>query len=373
MPRDFYEILGVQKNADPDTIKKAYRKLAMQFHPDRNPGNKEAEDKFKEASQAYEVLSSAEKRARYDQFGHAGLGGGGRGFQDMNDIFSSFSDIFGDIFGGGGSGAQSRSGTARGSHLRYYIEVSLKEVIEGTEKEIEYSKEQSCTPCSGSGAEAGTQAETCKECRGRGQIVRAQGFFSVATTCPTCRGAGRIIKSPCKNCRGTGREQAKTTIKVKVPPGVQTGTQLRLSGEGEGGYRGGPAGDLFVEIRVLEDDRFTREENDLFGEVEISYLQAILGTSIEVETVTDQQKINIPSGTQPGDRIQIGGAGIPSLRGYGRGDLYYMVNVLIPKKLGKEEEKMLRDIAQHKMENVKEVTGFFGKAKGKNRGQFFDQ
>ncbi|MGE3975896.1 MAG: molecular chaperone DnaJ [Bdellovibrionales bacterium] len=374
MPRDYYEILGVQKNADADTIKKAYRKLAMQFHPDRNPGNKEAEDKFKEASQAYEILSSPEKRSRYDQFGHAGTGGQHRGFQDMNDIFSSFSDIFGDIFGGagGGGGGQPR-GAARGSHLRYYVDVSLKEVIEGVEKEIEYSKEQSCSPCGGSGAEPGTSSETCKDCKGRGQIVRAQGFFSVATTCPTCRGAGKIIKTPCKKCKGQGREQIKTKIKVKIPPGVHTGTQLRLSGEGEGGYRGGPAGDLFVEIRVEEDDRFVREENDLYSEVEISYLQAILGTSLQVETVTGQHTIEIPAGTQPGDKILIGGGGIPSLRGYNRGDLYFLVKVMIPKKLNKDEEKMLREIAQQKMESVKEVTGFFGKPKGKGKGSFFNQ
>jgi molecular chaperone DnaJ len=337
MPRDYYEILGVQKNADADAIKKAYRKLALQFHPDRNPGNPDAEEKFKEASEAYEVLSNAEKRATYDRFGFSGLNRRFQhGFSDVNDIFSSFSDIFGDLFGMGQQGPRSR-GSNRGSHLRYVIEVTLKEVIDGTDKDIEFKKEVSCKACKGTGAKKASDLETCRDCKGRGQVVRTQGFFSMATTCPTCRGEGKVIKNPCEVCRGEGRTPEKIKLKVTIPPGVETGTQLRLSGEGEGGYRGGPAGDLFVEIRVQDDERFIREGNDLFGQVEISYLQAILGATLQVETVSGKTNIDIPAGTQPEDKLQVGGAGIPSLRGYGRGDLYYIVNVKIPKKISKEE------------------------------------
>jgi molecular chaperone DnaJ len=371
MARDYYEVLGVQKNADGDSIKKAYRKLAMQFHPDRNPGNKESEDKFKEASEAYEVLSSAEKRTTYDRYGHAGLDKRFQhGFNDVNDIFSSFSDIFGDLFGMSQPGRTRRNAPSRGSHLRYLIEVTLKEVVEGTEKEIEFEKEVNCKVCKGSGSKKGSDLETCKDCRGRGQVVRTQGFFSMATTCPTCGGEGKIIKNPCDECEGQGRQPEKTKLKVKIPPGVETGTQLRLSGEGEGGYRSGPAGDLFVEIRVKDDARFVREGNDLFGQVEISYLQAILGATLQVDTVADKTDIDIPAGTQPGDRILVGGAGIPSLRGYDRGDLFYVVKVLIPKKLSKDEEKQLRNIAKDKFEAIKEVTGFFGSPRG-DKGKFF--
>ncbi|MEQ1875129.1 MAG: molecular chaperone DnaJ [Bdellovibrionia bacterium] len=371
--RDYYEVLGVAKNADADTIKKTYRKLAMQFHPDRNPGNKEAEEKFKACAEAYDVLSDPEKRSRYDQFGHAGLGGGFRpgGFSDINDIFASFSDIFGDFFGNAAGGSRSHSRSNRGSHLRYFMDVDLKQVIDGTEKDIQFEREEDCVQCKGSGAGAGTTPETCPDCKGRGQIIRAQGFFSVATTCPRCHGEGKIIKDPCKKCRGVGRNRLAREIKVKVPPGVETGTQLRLAGEGEGGYRGGPAGDLYVEIRVEDDERFERHGNDLLAQIEVSYLQALLGALIPVETLKDKQNLEIPPGTQHGDRIRIGGAGIPSLRGYGRGDLYYEVQVQIPKKLNKEEEKLLRDIAKIKGENIKEVSGFFGASKSKGKGNIF--
>lgn len=375
-PRDFYEVLGVARNADADTIKKAYRKLAMQFHPDKNPGNKEAEEKFKEAAAAYEVLSNSEKRAKYDRFGHAafgqGMGGSGAGgFQgmDINDIFASFGDIFGDIFGdvnGGRSRARNRA--ARGADLRYVLDVDLKDAVDGTEKEIKFETEETCAKCEGNGSDPAHPPKTCTTCRGSGQIVRAQGFFSMASTCPTCRGQGKVVTHPCKSCKGSGRSESKRVIKVKVPPGVDTGTRLRLTGEGEGGFNGGPAGDLYVEIRVREDRRFVRRENDLVGKVEVSYLQAILGAEVEVETLKGREFIEIPAGTQPGAMIKLGGRGIPSLRGYGRGDLYYEVQVKIPTKISKREEESLREMAEAMGENVqKKAKGFFGGSSKRER------
>lgn len=371
MQQDYYEILGVQKNADQSAIKKAYRSLAMQFHPDKNPGNKEAEEKFKKAAEAYDVLGNPEKRKLYDQYGHAAFkGSGGPQFQDMEDIFSSFGDIFGEFFGGGAFGAGTKRGKARngpkqGSHLRYLLEIDLKEVVEGLEKNIEFDANVSCSTCHGSGAEAGYSPETCETCNGMGQVVRAQGFFSVATSCPTCGGSGKIIKKPCKKCKGTSRESKNKKIEVKIPPGVDTGTRLRVTGEGEGGYNGGPAGDLYVEIFVRPDEQFTREENDLIGEVKVSYVQAILGTTITVKTFRGPEKVEVPGGTQPGELITLRGKGIPSLRGYGRGDMIFSVNVEIPKKLTSDEEKALKHIAEARGEEVSKgtITGFFSKIK----------
>ncbi len=376
MQQDYYEILGVQKNADQDTIKKAFRKLALKYHPDKNPGNKEAEEKFKEAASAYEVLSDPGKRQRYDQFGHAafsqGAGAGGAGFHNMDDIFSSFSDIFGDFFGGGAGGRRRNPDAPRaGANLRYSLEVELKDAINGIEKEIEFDNEVACGTCHGSGAKAGSQPEVCSHCNGTGQVVRTQGFFSVSTTCPHCHGKGTVITDPCETCEGSGRARDKKKLAVKIPPGVDTGTRIRLNGEGEGGYNGGPAGDLYVEIYVAEDSRFERDGNDLFGEVKVSYVQAILGAEIEVDLVEGKTHIEIPAGTQPGEAIAIRGKGVPSLRGYGRGDLYYNVNVEIPKKLSEKEEKLLRDIADDRFESTKKpVSGFFSRLKddltGKN-------
>ena len=244
--RDFYEVLGVDRAADADTIKKAYRKLAMQFHPDKNPGNNEAVEKFKEAAAAYEVLGNPEKKAKYDRFGHSAFGGGagGAGFQNADDIFSAFSDIFGDFFGG--SRGRSRDGSSRGSDLRYVTEISLKEVLSGVEKDISFEAEENCKKCSGTGAEKGSGIETCRTCGGQGQVISRQGFFSVATTCPACGGRGQTIKDPCTDCRGSGRKASKRKIRVNIPPGVDNGTQLRVSGEGEGGHKNGPPGDLYV-------------------------------------------------------------------------------------------------------------------------------
>lgn len=367
MERDYYEVLGIQRSSDADTIKKAYRKLALQYHPDRNPGDKTAEDKFKEAAKAYEILSDKEKRARYDQFGHAGVNGqsgfggrGGHGFGDVNDIFDAFGDIFGDMFGQQQGRGRSRSRASRGSDLRYVMEVDLKEVLTGAKKEIEFNSEVDCKTCSGKGAEPGSSAETCGTCGGAGQVVRSQGFFQMASTCPTCRGAGEIIKKPCKVCRGSGKESARRKLVVNVPAGVNNGTQLRLTGEGEAGSRGGPAGDLYVEMRVKPDKRFQRQDDHLIRPLSISYLQALLGTEVEIETLTGQETVQVPRGTQPGELIRLVGQGLPSLRSTRRGDLVLQITVDLPKKLSKEEEKGLRDIAEAKGEKVAEASkGFF--------------
>ena len=369
MKRDYYEILGVSREADADTIKKAYRKLAMQFHPDKNPGDKEAEDKFKECARAYEVLSNAETRARYDRFGHQGVDGPGAGgphFQDVGDIFEAFGDIFGDFFGGGAGQGRSRRGRGhggpnRGSDLRYVMEIELKDVIEGVQQPIEFDCEDNCEVCSGTGAEKGSTADTCPTCGGRGQIVRAQGFFSMATTCPQCRGQGSIIKNPCKTCKGAGRTSVHRKLLVKVPPGVDNGTQLRLTGEGESGVRGGPPGDLFVELRIAPDRRFDRDGEDIYGQVEINYLQALLGADIEVETLRGKQKLHIPKGAQYGQQIKLSGQGLPSLRGARVGDLIFVLKIVMPKKLSKDEEKLLRQIAELKGQGTsQERPGIFG-------------
>lgn len=368
---DYYEVLGVERNADGDMIKKAYRKLAMQYHPDRNPGNKEAEDKFKELAEAYDVLGNEEKRARYNQFGHQAFtqGGGGHHFHDMGDIFSQFGDIFGDIFGqGGGFGgrsqgsARSRNSPRRGSDLRYLFQLELKDVLTESEKEITFETEDQCGECTGSGGAKGSKPTVCKTCRGTGQVVRQQGFFTMATTCHTCSGQGEIIDNPCKTCSGHGRVKAKRKIKVTIPAGVDNGTRLRVSGEGEGGYKGGPNGDLFVEIRVNEHDVFSREGDHLFAQLDVNYLQFLLGGEETVEGLDGDVTVEIPKGSSPGDRIKISGRGIPSLRGSRRGDLYYTINVEFPNKLTETEEKNLREIASDRGVNIKPPKkGLFGR------------
>ncbi|PIS10219.1 MAG: molecular chaperone DnaJ [Bdellovibrio sp. CG10_big_fil_rev_8_21_14_0_10_47_8] len=368
--RDFYEILGVEKNADQDTIKKAYRKLAMQFHPDKNPGNSEAEEMFKEAASAYEVLGNPEKRAQYDRFGHAAFKNGGRGgggFSDVDDIFSHFGDIFGDIFGGGGGRAQSarsRNQPRRGADLRYLTEITLKEVIEGVERDIEFDTEDTCAECKGTGAEKGSTPETCTTCNGVGQVRVSQGFFQMTTTCPHCQGQGTMIKKHCKSCKGSGRQKQHRKIRMTVPPGVDSGTRLRVSGEGEGGYRGGPAGDLYIEVQVKEDPRFEREGDHLFTEVKVHYLQLLLGGELEIETVTGHQTLEIPKGTQVGTSLKLVGEGIPSLRGSRRGDLFVQIGVDFPTKISKKEEELLKQLAE--MQGVQAhgcKTGLFGRKK----------
>lgn len=365
-PRDFYEVLGVSRDADADTIKKAYRKLAMQFHPDKNPGNAEAEEKFKECASAYEVLGNPEKKAQYDRYGHDAFRGGGMGgFQNAEDVFSHFGDIFGDFFGGMGQqrSRQSRTGPRRGSDLRYVTEVSLKEVLSGVEKNIEFDCEENCEECSGSGAEKGSQPISCATCGGSGQVVSRQGFFTMASACPACRGEGKVIKNPCKKCRGNGRISTHRKLRVSIPAGVDTGTRLRVSGEGEGGYRGGPAGDLYVEVHVKEDDYFERRDEDLIAPLYVSYLQILLGGEVDAQTLEGKKKIEIPKGTKPGDALKLAGQGLPSLRGKRRGDIHYQVLVEFPDKLNKDEEKLLREVAKLQGVSVLESSGIFGRGK----------
>ncbi len=355
--RDYYEILGVSRDATADVLKKAYRKMALQFHPDKNPGDPTAEEKFKEAANAYEILSNPEKRARYDRFGHEAFKGGG-GYQNVDDIFSNFSDIFGDFFGGGGFGGGQTSrrsrqtGPSRGADLRYRTEMTLEEVVSGIEREIEFETDSNCDTCNGTGAKKGTTAATCGTCGGQGLVIARQGFFQVATTCPSCQGSGQMIKEKCESCTGKGRVKAKRKIRVTVPAGVDTGTQLRVSNEGEGGYRSGPNGDLYVEIQVRNHERFEREGSHLYSEMQVSYLQAALGAEIEFNSIDAKEEVRIPPGTQPGARIRVPGRGIPMLRSKGRGDLILAVDVTIPSKLSKTEEKLLRQIATDREEDV---------------------
>ena len=355
--RDYYEILGVHRDATSEELKKAYRKLALQYHPDRNPGNKDAEEKFKEAAEAYEVLSNSEKRNLYDQFGHEGLRSTGfSGFRGFEDIFSSFGDIFGDVFGFGdlfGSrGGQRRTGPQGGADLRYNLMISFQEAVFGAEKEIEVEKLETCPTCQGEGAEPGTKRTTCPTCQGRGQVHRTQGFFTISTTCSRCRGQGTIIELPCHECQGAGKVRRKKKLSLKIPAGVDTGARLRLQGEGEGGLRGGPPGDLYVFLSVEPDAIFQRDGDDIYCETEISFTQAALGADIEVPGLKDPLKLTIPRGTQPGKVFKIDGAGIPSLRGFGRGDEYVKVVVTTPIDLSEEEEHLLRQFAGLRGEKV---------------------
>lgn len=349
--RDYYTVLGVSRDADESTLKKSYRKLAMQYHPDKNPGDQEAADRFREAAEAYDVLSDPEKRSRYDQFGFAGVSGsgsgfGGGGFQNMEDIFSSFGDIFGDIFGGRAGRSSQQRGPRRGADLRYMLEVDLKTCITGDEREIEFDTEQTCASCTGSGAQKGTSVATCSTCGGRGQVLRSQGFFQISTTCPTCSGQGQTIKDPCRECRGQGRVEAHRKIRVKIPKGVDNGNRLRISGEGEGGYAGGPSGDLFVEIRVEPHPNFERRASDLIGRARVDYLDAILGGEIEVDTPFEKTKIAVPAGAQPGDLLRLKGEGVPSLKSGARGDILYQVDLQIPTTLSSQEREKLQEIRE---------------------------
>ncbi len=346
--RDYYEVLGISREAGDEEIKRAYRKQALKYHPDRNPGDKASEDRFKEASEAYEVLRDREKRQIYDRFGHKGLEGQGfTGFSGFDDIFSSFGDIFEDFFGFGGRRSRGPR-PKQGKSLRYDLKFTLEDAFYGREKEIVFHKLEACQTCDGTGITPGSQPQTCNVCQGRGQVTRSQGFFQISSTCPTCHGEGRIITDPCKECRGGGKIRVERKINVKIPPGVDTNSQLRLTGEGQPGEHGGPPGDLFVIIHVEEHDFFSREGNDLICGIPISFVQAALGDTVSIPVLGDEEShdLHIPAGTQPGDVLKVAGKGMPSLRNPNRrGNLYAKINVRIPTKLSSAQKEMLAAFA----------------------------
>lgn len=363
--RDYYEVLNINKNAGDEEIKRAYRKLAMQYHPDRNPGDKQAEEKFKEASEAYEVLRDREKRQIYDQYGHEGLRGTGfSGFSGFEDIFSSFGDIFEDFFGFGSSRRSRRSGPSKGNDLRYNMELTLEEAFTGKEEKLTFNKWVSCENCEGSGMTPGSEPQICSSCHGSGTITRTQGFFQINSTCPSCRGQGQIITDPCNMCSGSGKVQAEREINLKIPAGVNNGSQLRLRGEGEPGEHGGPPGDLFVIIYVKEDPFFVRENEHLICEIPIAFHQAALGDSVLIPALGDEKdhELNIPSGTQPGDVLALRGKGMPSVKGGYRGDLLVKIIIKIPKKLNARQKDLLREFAETETgKKQKKKSGLFGK------------
>jgi molecular chaperone DnaJ len=341
--RDFYEILGVEKGADAAALKKAYRRLAMKHHPDRNPDDEAAEAKFKEAKEAYEILADAQKRAAYDQYGHAGVDGsagmgGGMGGAGMGDIFG---DVFGDIFSGGRRGGGS-AGVYRGADLRYELVLNLEEAVKGHSAEVSFPSLKNCGTCEGSGAKKGTERKSCTTCGGVGQVRRQQGFFSVQQTCPACRGEGSVIEDPCTDCRGQGRVEQTRTISVKVPPGVDTGDRIRLSGEGEAGHNGGPAGDLYVEVRVRPHAVFEREGADMSCNVPLSFTTAALGGEVKVPTLEGEVNLKIPAGTQSGKVFRLRGKGVKPVRGGGPGELYCRVDVETPVDLTKAQKELLQ-------------------------------
>ncbi len=352
--KDYYEVLGVARNASQDEIKKAYRKLAMQYHPDRNPGNKEAEAKFKEATEAYEVLKDDQKKAAYDQYGHdafgqggghGGFGGGHGGFEgfDFNDIFSNFSDIFGEM---GGRQGKKRSSAQRGSDIRYNLEITLEEAFKGITKNITFTIAASCTTCSGSGAEGNDKPTDCTNCKGSGKVRAQQGFFIVERTCGACAGTGQIIKNPCKTCRGEGRVNKEKTLAVKIPAGVEEGSRIRLANEGEAGTRGGQAGDLYVFMTIKKHKFFTRKNDDIHFEVPIKFTTAALGGSVEIPTIDGEKAaLKIPEGTQNGDQFRMKSKGMSVMNSGGRrGDMYVKVNIETPVKLSSEERDLLQKL-----------------------------
>lgn len=339
--RDYYEILGVEKNCDAKTLKTAYRRIAMKYHPDRNPGNKEAEDKFKEANEAYEVLSNADKRASYDRFGHAGTNQQGGGFsEDFGDIFG---DVFSDLFGGGRG---RRRGPQPGADLQYNMVLDLEQAVKGTQINIDIPTLVSCNVCAGSGGKANSKVETCGTCGGAGQVRMQQGFFAVQQTCPQCRGRGKTISDPCNSCHGQGVKKEKKTLNVKVPAGVDNGDRIRLSGEGEASRDGGPTGDLYVQISVRQHDIFQRDGRDLHCEVPIGFADAALGGELEVPTLDGRVKLKIPAETQSGKVFRLRGKGAPSVRGGGVGDMLCHVVVETPVSLTKRQKELLKELQE---------------------------
>ncbi len=366
--RDYYDVLGVDKGADNNDIKRAYRKLAMKFHPDRNPDDEKAAESFREVTEAYEVLSDADKRSRYDQYGHAGvddqMGGFGSGgfqgshaYQDFGDLFGS---MFGDAFGGGGA-AQANN---QGSDLRYNLSITLEEAAVGKEVELEIPKHESCGTCSGSGARPGTNPVPCSTCGGHGQVQMQQGFFAVRRPCPSCNGSGKKIESPCVTCGGTGRKKVKKNLKVKIPAGVYDGAQVRVAGEGEAGTNGGASGDLFIVVRIKEHSIFERDGADLHCEMPITFPQATLGAEVDAPTLDGKVKIKIPAGTESGRVFRLRGHGVKDVRVRQQGDLYVRVQIAVPKKLTDKQKDLLKAFAQETGDEVyPERSSFLGKVK----------
>lgn len=347
--RDYYEILGVGKSAADAEIKAAYRKLAVQHHPDKNPNDAAAEEKFKEAAEAYSVLSDAQKRAAYDRFGHQGVGAGagggyGAGFSNIEDIFDIFG--FGDMFGGQSGASSRRTAAQRGSDLRYDLEVTLEEAAAGVEETLNIPRLEKCGECDGKGAEKGTAPVACPTCSGSGQMRYQQGFFSVMRTCPTCSGRGQTIKNPCKKCRGAGRIEKEKTLEIKIPAGVETGSRLRVTGEGEAGASGGGSGDLFVVIHVKDHEMFERQGANLYVSVPLTFAQAALGSDIKVKSLDGEEDLKIPAGTQTGTVFRLRGKGMPALGGRGRGDLFAAATLITPKNLTKEQRKLLEQLSE---------------------------
>lgn len=364
MKRDYYEVLGVSRDASSQQIKSAYRKLAVQYHPDRNPGDREAEEKFKEAAEAYAVLSDGDKRTRYDRFGHSGLGGGAAGFDPS--VFSDFADIFGglgDIFGFGGGRRGGRRAT-RGADLRYDLTLEFTEAAFGTTTHLRIPRLERCGSCGGSGSAGGAEPKVCSACGGHGQVRYSQGFFTVARTCPQCAGEGTVVSDPCKTCRGQGLVEKQREIEVKIPAGVETGSRLRLTGEGEHGRWSGPPGDLYVVLTVKAHRRFRREGADVLAELKLSYPQAVLGATVEVETLHGSESLEIPPGTPPGHQFRLRGKGIERLDGPGRGDHVVQVQLAVPKPRDLEEEQLdlLRRLADLQGTPVKD-RGVVGKVR----------
>ncbi len=364
---DYYEVLGVDRNADDSTLKAAYRRIAMKFHPDRNPNNAEAEEKFKIAAEAYSVLSDAQKRSAYDRFGHSGLqggsGGGNGGFDST--AFGDFQDIFGDLFEGffGGTG-RGRNRVRRGQDLRYDLEIEFEDAFRGKAVDIVVPRMEPCGRCGGSGAEKEDGFTTCPTCRGRGEVLFKQGFVSVAQTCGTCNGRGKLIRRPCTACRGEGMNRVEKRLKVTIPAGVDTGTQMRMTGEGQPSPNGGPPGDLYVALRVKDHPVFERHENDIHCTVPINVAQAVLGTEITLETFDGTEVIKVDEGAQPGQQIRIKGRGIPRINSAGRGDLYVHVEVRVPEKLTKDQRKLFEQLRETLPEDLEpREKGIFEKVK----------
>ncbi len=363
--RDYYEVLGVPRDVEEAALKKAYRKIALENHPDRNPDDPDAEERFKEASEAYAVLSDVEKRRAYDRFGHegVGMGGGPAGFGDFGDLGSFtdlFNDLFGDLFGGGGRGGRRRAGRGqRGADLRYNLELELGDILEGMEASIQIPKMRACGNCEGSGARPGTRPETCSRCYGSGQVVLQQGFFRISRPCDACAGAGEIVRERCSECRGSGRIEGQQSIRVKVPAGIEDGMRLRLSGEGEAGIAGGPPGDLFVVISAKPHPFFDREGPDLHCEVPVSFVQAAIGDEIEVPTLEGKVNLKLPAGTQTGKVLRLRGKGLPSLRSSQRGDQLLRIFVETPTKLTRRQRELLQEFAKEGGDEVSPVTKSF--------------